>query len=235
MADQSIETITGDNLIKMLQEWIHSRRLCKMEIPHTNYGWITLLLALQQYGDSVYLMIDKVTNFEKALSRSPNQEVSIEFLEKDGVTCQFKTRVIECFPKILKAELPEGIYRIQRRRFFRVQARSGTEIVFDINQAKGEKGKVKDYSLGGAAFFAEDLLDIHIGDQLDKIDLRVPQGEEWICFHIPRALVKRIEKQSKGKNVYALEFFEMPEATTRLLWHHLFEEERALLRKTKRV
>lgn len=230
--EESIEIVEGKRLIGMLHGLIDSHRICKMEIPNTSYQWITLLLGLQELDHSYYLLIDKVKGFEKALSRSPDREISVEFIEKDGVACQFKTQVIECLPKILRAELPMSIYRMQRRKSFRTKAWSGTEIVFHLTQGKEERLKVKDYSLGGVAFFMDRPIEIHIGDELTKIDLMVPQDGREIYFHISRASVKRIERRFPGKDVCALEFLEMPRETQERLSRQIFKEQRALLRKT---
>ena len=233
--EESLEIVEGKRLLEMLHGWIDARRVCKVEIPNTRYGWITLLLGIQEVDQTYYLLIDKVKGFERALSRSPDQEVSIEFIEKDGVACQFKIQVVECLPKIIRAELPKSIYRMQRRRSFRTKAWSGTEIVFHLSQGKEERSKVKDYSLGGVAFFMDRPLEIHMGDELTRIDLTIPQGGREISFHIPKALVKRIERDPQGKDVCALEFLEMPEATQERLWLHIFKEQRSLLRKTGKI
>jgi c-di-GMP-binding flagellar brake protein YcgR len=229
------EIIYGEKLLEMLKVLSESRRFCKMEIPHTNYGWITLVLGLQPVGSLNYLLIDKVAGFEQRLSRSQNQEISVEFLETDGVPCQFKARVFECRPEAIWVELPTSLYRIQKRKFFRVKARLGTAIVFHLDQAMEEKADVKDYSLGGVAFFMDRHLKLTVGDQLKEVELRIPQRSERINFHIPLATVRRLEPQMGGKDICALEFLEMSDATRELLWRHIFREQRMFLRKTRGV
>ena len=139
--DEPIEMISGQKLIETLYEWIDSRRICKMEIPDTGYGWFTLLSGLQIQPGSQYLLIDRVADFEKALSHSQRQEVSLEVLEKNGIRCQFKTRVVKCGPSDIRAELPDAIRRIQRRASFRISALSGTEITFHIHPEKEDPDK----------------------------------------------------------------------------------------------
>jgi c-di-GMP-binding flagellar brake protein YcgR len=231
--DQPTEIIDGEKLVEMLQGWIHSRRICKMEIPDTHYGWFTLLSGLQKGPDSQYLLIDKVSGFEKAISRSTSQEVALEFLEKDGIRCQFMTRVIKSRASEIQVELPNAIYRIQRRATFRIPALSGTEIIFYIYPDKEERAKVKDYSLGGVAFLMEEVLKLSIDDKVTNIQLRLPQGKEFKTIHIPSAAVRRIEQDPQGKHLYALEFLEFREKTKEELWNHMIETQRRLIRKTK--
>ena len=128
MATQLDENITGPNLIGMLQAWIDSRRMGKMEILHTPFGWITILLGIQREEDSEYLLVDPVSNFESMLSRSPHPEVVFEILE-GGILCKFRSHVIRYQPPAIWLELPGSIQRIQRRAYFRVTATSKAEII----------------------------------------------------------------------------------------------------------
>ncbi len=233
--DQPGEILDGNRLIGTLHGVIESRRVCRMEIPNTKYSWITLILEIQAVGDSQYLLIDKVAGFEKTFSRLTNRDVFLEFLEKDGVPCQFNTRVIECHPKVILAELPNFIYRMQKRRFVRVKARLGTEIIFPMDPAKEERAKVEDYGLGGVAFFMNRPLKIYMGDQLTDIELRIPLGIEMISFHISLAMMRWFEPPTQGKYLHALEFLEMEEKTKERLWRHIFKEQRILLQKTRKI
>jgi c-di-GMP-binding flagellar brake protein YcgR len=233
--EEHAEIISGSKVIGYLDSLIKTRRVCKMEIPNTEYGWITLLLGIRQLNHSHYLLIDKVAGFEKAFSRSTDQEIFLEVLENDGVPCQFKTRVIECHPTAILAEVPKSIYRMQRRGHFRIKAHSGTEIAYHLNQTVRGMGIVMDYSLGGVAFFMERSLQLHVGQEIDKIELRIPQGDQWISFQIPKVIVRRIERNFPEKDLCCLEFLEMSEKTIEPLWHHIFNEQRMLLRRIKKA
>ena len=233
--EQPAEMIDGKRLIDTLWALIDSRRLCKMVIPNTPYGLITLLLGFQKQGNSQYLLIDNEPGFERTFSRLTNPEVSLEFLEKDGVPCQFKTRVIECHPTVLLAEVSRSIYRIQRRRHFRIKAHSGTEIAYHLSQTVKGMGIVKDYSLGGVAFLMERSMKIEVGDYTDKIELRIPQEDQPISFQIPKAIVRRTERNFPEKDLYSLEFLEMSKKTIDPLWRHIFKEQRMLLRRIKKA
>jgi c-di-GMP-binding flagellar brake protein YcgR len=233
--DQPTEIISGQELIEMLNEWIGSRRICKMEIPDTSYGWFTLLSGLQVQPGRQYLLIDTVAGFEKALSHSRRQEVSLEILEKDGIRFQFKTRVIKSRHSDIQTELPSEISRIQRRASFRITALSGTEITFHILPEKEERAKVKDYSLGGVAFFLEKDMKLNMNDRVADIHLKLPQGREFKTIHIASAVVRRVEIDSQGKYLCALEFLEIPENSKQQLWNCMIDIQRSLIRKVKTI
>ena len=233
--DQTAEILDGNRLIGTLHGAIESRRVCKMEIPNTKFEWITLILGIQSVGDSHYLLIDKVTGFEKALSQSRNKEIAIDFKEADGVPCHFTTRVMEFRPEAFWVELPQSIFRMQKRRFYRVKARLGTELVFHLGPEQEEKAKVRDYSMGGVAFLMERHLKLNPEDQVVDIELKVTQGREMVSFYNPLAVVIRIEPQPAGRDICALEFVGMSDATKERLWRHIFEEQRMQLKKTKHI
>ena len=150
--NQSAEIVGGQKLVETLKVLSEAKCYCRMEIPHTGYSWITLIVGLRT-DNSNYLSIDKVTGFEEAFTHAQDKEISIEFLEPDGIPCQFKTRVLECCPESILAEIPGSIHRIQKRRYFRVKAGLETAVVFQLDQAVEEKAVVRDYALGGLAFF----------------------------------------------------------------------------------
>ncbi len=234
--DPSFEIVEGQGLVEMLRSLIDSRKICRMEIPRTAYGWITLLLGLQAGPPSGYLLIDRVSGFEKALSSHPGRGVSLEFLEGDGVACRFNTRVVECGPQSIRVELPKSIFRMQKRRWFRVKARSGAMILFrrEGEKEKENRARVRDYSLGGALFVVEPLRGFRVGEELAGIQLRIPDEDHWICFEVPRAVVRRLENHASNEVACAVEFLEVAGMTKEFLWRHLFREERMALQRTRR-
>jgi c-di-GMP-binding flagellar brake protein YcgR len=80
----------------------------------------------------------------------------------------------------------------------------------------------------------ERSLQLHVGQEIDKIELRIPQGDQWISFQIPKVIVRRIERNFPKKDVCCLEFLEMSEKTIEPLWRHIFKEQRMLLRRIKK-
>jgi len=233
--DESSERIDGERMMEMLKGWIDSRRLCKMAIPDSDYAWITVILGIEKAGSSSFLMVDKVKGTEKVISRYEKNGLHFEFLEKDGVSCWFKTRLIRSQPGTLQTELPESIFRMQRRRYVRIGARSGTEVLFQRNNGRMVSANVRDYGLGGISFFTSPFFNLSMDELVGEIDLRIPNEKGWNRFHIPLARVKRLEKMSGGGGICVLEFVEIPETEKEQLWHYIFKEQRSLLRKTGKV
>jgi len=230
--DSSVEIIRGPKVKEILQNLVLSGQMCKMEISRTPYSWLTLLSEIKEDGEGILLLVDRIPDFEKALSASRRQEVLVEYLENDGVPRSFLSRVIQVDTRGIWVEFPGKIQRDQKRKFFRLRAPSGTEIFFRRDAGKEEKGTVKDYSLGGVAFLINKEVSLKPGDQLKNLRLCIPEGREVLKVSVSLAVVIRAEPDSfQGQPFYALEFLEFPEASKKEFTRHIFEKQRNLLRR----
>ncbi len=233
MARQQVDIIKGNEIKSLIAEQILSRRLGRLAIPNTAHEWITLLLKIEK-GD--FLLIDGVLGFESAFPSSPQGEIFFEFLEKEGVLCQFRSPVIRFSRQEILVQLPNEIIRNQRRAFYRIEAPEGAEVLFTTHQGKEIKAKLRDYSMGGLSFYIEESLPLAVGDDLSKVTLRLPQGKEWVLIHIARAVVIRWEAASWGqKPLWAFEILEISEGMREKLRQNIFINQRDLIRRVKRI
>lgn len=234
MAEQFIETISGDkSILTTIKYLIDARVLGKIEIPDTEHRWITMILEIKKMKGSSFLSIEKIEGFESILAKYPNREVSLEFMDKGGVPCRFRTKIVECRPKDILSELPREIYRIQKRQYFRINALPGTEITFRIGSSEQEKGEVKDLSERGAAFFIEKDLKSSISNLLIDISLKIPEGNGRRSFHIPQAVVRRMVNPSfpDRRTFCAVEFLEMSKEIRDNLMAYISEQQRVVIQK----
>ena len=234
MAEQFIETISGDkSILTTIKYLIDARVLGKIEIPDTEHRWITMILEIKKMKGSSFLSIEKIEGFESILAKYPNREVSLEFMDKGGVPCRFRTKIVECRPKDILSELPREIYRIQKRQYFRINALPGTEITFRIGSSEQEKGEVKDLSEGGAAFFIEKDLKSSISNLLIDISLKIPEGNGRRSFYIPQAVVRRMVNPSfpDRRTFCAIEFLEMSKEIRDNLMAYISEQQRVVIQK----
>ncbi len=235
--DSSVEIIRGPKVKETLQNLVLSGQMCKMEISRTPYSWLTSLSEIKEGGEGgeggegILLLVDRIPDFEKALSASRRQEVLVEYLENDGVPWSFLSRVLQVDTRGIWVEFPGKIQRDQKRKFFRLRAPSGTEIFFPGGAGKEEKGTVKDYSLGGVAFFINKEVSLKPGDQLKNLRLCIPEGREVLKVPVSLAVVIRAEPDSfQGQTFYALEFLEFPESIRKEFNRHIFGKQRTLVR-----
>ena len=212
MTDQPIEIIRGEKVTDLLRYLIDSRHLCKIMIPNTPFCWITLLSGIRKEGNSNSLLIDGVPGFEPAFAHAKDREVALEYMDSGGVLCHFNARVFKTTPdpKMIWAECPEIINRVQRRTFFRLKALGGTEITFRASPEKEERAKVIDYSLSGVAFLTTRPLTLKVNDSLEDLCLKIPEKGDWFSIPIPLAVVRRVDFTAQPRSfLYGLEFLQM--------------------------
>jgi c-di-GMP-binding flagellar brake protein YcgR len=236
MRDQFIEiTSDGESILKTLQAIIDNRVVGKLEIPETKYSWITMILDIKRIEGSSFLSIERIDGLESLLSKFPTREVSLEFMDKGGVPCRFRTRVVEYRFNDIWSELPKEIYRIQKRQFFRINAPPGAKITFKMGPAQQEKGEVKNLCEGGVAFFTEKDLNLKAGDLLNDVTLNIPEGDEKLLFYIHQAVIRRMSKPSgrERKTLYGSEFLEMSKETRDKINAYIFQQQMVVIRKLK--
>jgi c-di-GMP-binding flagellar brake protein YcgR len=230
--EQSAEILRGSKVSEIIEYLAGSRRMCKIEIPNTDFCWLSILLHIQKEDNETHLVFDGLKGFESILASFPDREVRVEYLEINGIPCHFHSRVTRSEPKDIWLSFPKEVYRIQRRIFYRLKALAGTEITFQMDSEKQGKGKVRDYSLGGVAFLADQPLDLKKDDRVENLCLRVPSGRDWFIVHIPSAVVRRVEKETQqGFHLYALQFLDLADPMRNCLARHIFEQQRSQLRK----
>jgi c-di-GMP-binding flagellar brake protein YcgR len=236
MANQYIETISGDkSILTTIQFLIDARVVGKIEIPDTEHHWTTMVLEIKKIKGSSFLSIEKIEGFESILANYPNREVSLEFMDRGGVPCRFRTKIVEYRPKDILSELPREIYRIQKRQYHRINALPGTEITFRTYASDQEKGEVKDLSGGGVAFFLVKDLKFEIGNLLNDISLKIPTGNGRLGFQIPQGVIRRVVTPSfsERRTLCATEFLEMSKETRDKLTAYISEQQAAVIQELK--
>ena len=180
-------------------------------------------------GNTYGLLLDTPPGLEAALSKLSDKEVSLEFKEKGGVPCQFKTRIIACNPGEILSELPNVIYRTQRGRYFRIEGPRGMEIAFLTESSpEGKQARIKDYSVGGVSFFMETEWKLKVGDCGTDVHLNIPEDKGVIHFQVPKAAIRRIESVSShsGKTLCMIEFTEISVQTRDKIFSHISKKQR---------
>jgi c-di-GMP-binding flagellar brake protein YcgR len=236
MRDQFIEiTSDSESILKTIQAMIENRVLGKIEIPETEYSWITMILEIKKNKGISFLSIERIEGLESLLSKFPNREVSLEFMDKGGVPCRFRTRVVECRPNDIWSELPKEIYRIQKRQYFRINALPGAKVTFRMGPSKEEKGEVKNLCEGGVAFFTEKDLNLKAGDLLNDVYLNIPEGNEQLSFYIPQAVIRRMVNPSvrERRTLYGVEFLGMSKEIKEKLMAYISQQQMVVIRKLK--
>ncbi|HSR11541.1 MAG TPA: PilZ domain-containing protein [Thermodesulfobacteriota bacterium] len=226
-----MESISGNQATNLLNTLIDSRRLLKLRIPETPFCWITLLSGIEKQGHSRLLRVDAVPGFQNAFANSRRSGVALEYQDPGGILCFFEGRVAKISPQMIWIDCPEFIYRVQRRKFYRLEAASGTEVSFAVGEMRG-RGAVKDYSLGGLAFRSLKSFPLFVNTEVRDLCLKIPEAGDWLSIPIALAVLRRADVQREsGAFIYGLEYMQIAEGSLERLSRHIFEKQRTLLRK----
>ena len=235
MKFQMGEIISGWKVKKSLQSLIVLHHPCKVKIPNTPFSWEAHISEIREEGNCSYLFIEGVRGFEQTLPPLQERKITLEYADAQVFFCHFRAGVVDASPQSIWVECPEVIYRMQRRAYHRVKATGGTEIIFPLEDETEVMGRVRDYSLGGVAFFAEPDLPLKPNGHLKDLFLRIPEEGDWFMVEIPLAIVRRVEPPGpNGMRVYALEFLGLEETMRKRFSQHIAEIQRHLLRKFKK-
>jgi len=233
--EQPAQLIQGGDIPLILQSAIKSRQRVRMEIPRTNYSWITLFLGFEAGPGGPWLIIDQVTGFDQALRFSRNQTIALSFYDRTAVPFNFSTEVHFSRPKEIWVELPRMLYRVQRRAFYRVKASLGMEVMLRDLVDQEYTARVKDYSMGGVAFYKELceqwFKELKTDVKLQDNALLLPRGDEMLTIPIPLAEIRRIVGIPPDTVQGALEFLQMPESSRTHLERLIFEQQRLVIQK----
>jgi c-di-GMP-binding flagellar brake protein YcgR len=234
MADENAEIIRGMKIIKhMIQNLIDSKQTSSMRIPGTQFNWITYFLQIREDENLPLILVDHVKGFEVALARGLTRKISFEFKDKLGVPCRFETIVTESGPGGIWLEFPQAIQRIERRKYFRIEAPIDSVITFSLPNGDNAAASVQNLGAGGIAIrFSKEGV-IRVGDELKQIRLKIPGGdrEAAVKFEIPDAVVKRVEKMEGGKALVAIEFKEISENSRKKIIACVLKIQRVGLRR----
>ncbi|NWF53637.1 MAG: PilZ domain-containing protein [Syntrophaceae bacterium] len=228
------DIILGRRAFELLQYIIDSRGRCRISLPDTALGSAALLLRMEKQGNMDLLLIQGNSDWEEALASSGKSELLLEYNDENGGRCHFMVEVVRTFGERVWGKTPPVIYRVQRRMFFRLKAQPGTEVGFKIDPRQEARGIVRDYSLGGLAFWPESPLPLKTEDLVEDLRLRIPAGGSFTEIAIYAAVVRRVEPGTDPeKPLYALEFLGMSRRTRRQFAAHILGEKRRLLRQFK--
>ncbi|MBU0484321.1 MAG: PilZ domain-containing protein [Proteobacteria bacterium] len=115
--------------------------------------------------------------------------------------------------------LPNKIYKVQRRKFDRIETPGNSRATFVIqNKQRIQNCQVKDFSLQGARLIGEIFGDIKEGDVLEPLSIslcsKYSTSEEKIT--LPQATVARVKKKGSTEKEVGI-FFKIPNTNLDLL------------------
>lgn len=202
--------------------------------------WTAVVSDIRTKRRKLYLVIRDSDALRSALRDSPDMRMALAFTDRNSVPHSCEIHHHKLTKSDIWLELPETIERHQRRRIFRLEAPSGSELNLNIG---GEDYSLLliDVSINGALGLLS-----HIKPQPDASAL-ARQGETIsnavLVFQtksgpqriqIAECTVRRLEPhQASGKMQYGLEFTAIDEENEQQLTEMIYEFQREYLRRRR--
>ena len=226
-------------LDELFNELIVSKHIISMYVVGTDFERLTCVVETSEESNGKFLLIDKPSEFEKAVGKSEPWKIRFSFIGPDRLEYLFHTYDGLIQDTTLKIPYPEFVERLQRRRDFRVSTLWGTKLVFVYNSIKGVI-IIINLSLGGAFGVLmkhnqkEMKGPLFVKDQLlNKIGIIFPadrDNDEQVVI-INKAEIKRVEYDIKRKLYkYAFEFTEMERCEQQKLTQAIYNIQRQYLK-----
>lgn len=233
-----IEQITGQGIKQALESLLKHKTLVRLRLPGTGYQHLTVVTGFRRKLSKQYFLADYTEGFKEAVVDPKNLVTEFEFTGfEDNILRNFRVTGVSYHRDQLCFEFPSVIERHQRRKYFRLDAPSGSVIEFSCND-KQYSEKVVDISLGGVLVALvsfgdarQQELPFGVGDELLDVTLRFPadSGEEEIV--IKRASVVRFGKGTpEAETCCGLHFIEVESTEVEALTDFVYFYQRKYLR-----
>lgn len=234
--------VQGKKLVELFDEMITNKAIISMNVVGAGFDRLTCITGLTESPEGNHLLVDPPDDFMEAASRKDLWHLRFNFNGPDQLEYIFSTRGGEFSEQGLKIPFPEHVERLQRRRNFRVNTLTGTEMHFKLKKIQGVINLIN-VSLGGIygvlikhnfKFIRGPVL--KVDQQIYNASMVFPgeKTEPGDTVVVKRAEVKRVEHdQDRGFYRYSFEFKEMEKEERQKLTQVIYNLQRWYLQRRK--
>jgi c-di-GMP-binding flagellar brake protein YcgR len=234
------ETITREDSLALWKSLTQDKTPLILKTPDGARQWQLLAREIRTRRRRRYLVVEDNETLRSALKDAAGDKMTLAFTDRNNVphTCDIQHHRLA--KMAIWLEMPETIERHQRRRIFRLEAPSGSELHLNIG-GKEHSLLLIDVSINGALGIMSHL---NTGPETgmpgcrgetipDAVLLfRTKAGPQRI--HIAECAIRRLEPhETTGKMQYALEFTTIDEENEQLLTKMIYEFQREYLRRRR--
>ncbi|TSA12335.1 MAG: hypothetical protein D4R73_02545 [Deltaproteobacteria bacterium] len=232
-----MEALVGKNALRFLREIMLRKTQLSLFVPGADYTRLTIILKLPVIGDQQYVVMDWIEDFADLILSHPDPKLIFECIDSQKIPYRFSTRLYKTEDRAIWVYFPKEIVRIQRRRHFRIDVPSGSEVSMSLG---GETSifAIKDISVSGLAILVprnkkkEKFL--KLGDELKEIKVRLLLEGQVYGIDIKSAMVRRLQDNMETKVILCgLEFTGIDNKTENIVNDYIRRLERFVLRKLR--
>ena len=232
-----METLVGKNALRFLREIMSRKTQLSLFIPGADYTRLTIILKLPVIGDQQYVAMDWIEDFADIILSHPDPKLIFECIDSQKIPYRFSTRPYKAKDREIWVYSPKEIVRIQRRRHFRIDVPSGSEVRMSPG---GETSAfaIKDISVSGLAILVprnkgkEKFL--KLGDELKELRVHLLLEGKVYGIAVKSAIVRRLQDNMETNVIQCgLEFTGIDSKTENIVNDYIRRLERSMLRKLR--
>jgi hypothetical protein len=234
--------VQGEKLSELFNALVAKRVIISMNVVGAGFDRLTCITGITKDADGSCLLVDPPDDFEEAAAVKDLWHLRFNFNGPDQLEYIFSTRGGKFCDQGLKIPFPEHVERLQRRRNFRVNTLTGTQMHFKLKKIHGIIDLIN-VSLGGVygvltkhnfKFMRGPVL--KMDQQVYDVSLVFPGDRDrpGHTVYVKKAEVKRVEHdQDRGFYRYAFEFKEIVKEEQTKLTQVIYNLQRWYLQRRK--
>lgn len=234
--------IEGRKLVELFKAMVEKKAIISMHVMGAGLDRLTCITGFSESPDGNHLYIDPPDDFKEAAADKNLWHLRFNFNGPDHLEYLFTTRGGTLMGQGIKVPFPDFVERLQRRRYFRVDTLTGSEMHFRLKKIQGVIHMINVSEAGVYGVLVKHNFKFMRGSvlkmeqQIYDIRMIFPGEEEEPdeTIAVKRAEVKRIEHdQERGFYRYAFEFKEMEKDERTRLIQVIYALQRKYLRRRK--
>lgn len=234
--------VQGGKLTDLFNELIAKKIIISMNVVGAGFDRLTCITGILKDADGSHLLVDPPDDFAEAAAKKDLWHLRFNFNGPDHLEYIFSTRGGAFCEQGLRLPFPEYVERLQRRRNFRVNTLTGTQMHFQLKKIQGVIDLIN-VSLGGVygvltkhnfKFMRGPVL--KMDQQVYDVSLVFPGNHDMPenTVYVKKAEVKRVEHdQDRGFYRFAFEFEEMDKEEQSKLTQVIYDLQRWYLQRRK--
>lgn len=234
--------VEGLKLVELFKEMVKKKVIISMHVVGAEIDRLTCITGLMESEEDQCLFIDPPDDFKEAAGNKKRWHLRFNFNGPDHLEHLFSTRCGTLSKQGLKVPFPEYVERLQRRRYFRVDTLTGSEMHFRMKKVQGvihlinisEDGAYGVLVKHNFKFIRGSVLKMeqHVHD----VRMLFPGDEDTPeeTIHVKRAEVVRVKHdKERGFYRYAFKFKDLEKKERDRLIQVIYALQRKYLRRRK--
>ncbi|HDZ22905.1 MAG TPA: hypothetical protein ENH70_00015 [Desulfobacteraceae bacterium] len=234
-----IEILYGKDLVRFFRELKKNKTVIRMNLLGHKYERLTMVIDVLHKSLPYHFLIDYPKGFKRAVRNATSWKMRFEFKGKDRLIYRFRTYGGYMSGRDIWVPFPRHIERVQRRRYFRLEAPLGARMVIS-KYAHKQEFTLLNISEGGALVGSGKGSSrqpiFQKGDFLRYMTLFFQSEGQQFSIPIGKAMVRRLDKDPLTYQYqYALQFMDLGQDERNDLKELIYLFQRDFLKKRQKV